>query len=162
MYFSHIHQKRRLDLENQPPLSLCKDSLGDLAKGDDREDHREDGHRLDDAERAEVVGKTLSRLALRVTRGRRGTSLEESRKADAEPREDAENDTGDPRALNAALAEHDEHEDHAVQRLRDRRADKAEEDERRRLVRRIALLPRANRSRSCNARTEGCTRRPEI
>ena len=64
--------------------------LRDLAKRDQREHHREDGHGLDDAERREIVGEALVRLSLAVARRSAGASLEERGKADAETREDPE------------------------------------------------------------------------
>ena len=109
----------------------------------------------------EIVRETLPRLSLRIAGRSRGTPLEERREPDAEPGEDAEEHAGKTRVLDTALAEHDEHQDHPVEGLRDRRADKAEEDERRRLVRRIALLPRTDRGRRRETGSERGSRRAQ-
>ena len=88
---------------------------------DDREDHRENGDRLDDAERTEIVREALSSFALRVASGGGGTTLEERGKPDAKPGEDAEDNAGNSGTGDVALQEHDEHENHPVPGLRDGR-----------------------------------------
>ena len=137
--------------------------LGDITERDEREHHREDGDRLDDAERGEVVGEALVGLRLRVARGRAGAALEERGEADREAGEDARDEAGQAGAVGdlADLVEHDEHEDHPVERLCDRRADEREEEERRLLVRGIALLPRSDGRRGREPRAERAARAGE-
>jgi hypothetical protein len=58
-------------------------NLGYFNESDKRENHRKNGHCLDNAERSKIVGKSLIGLCLCIAGGSTGTTLEKRRKTDA-------------------------------------------------------------------------------
>ena len=71
---------------------------GEVADGDEGEDHDEDGRGLNDTEGGEVVGEALPGLAVGIGGATARAALEDGGHADASAGEDAEDEHGEPGA----------------------------------------------------------------
>ena len=103
------YRKNRGKGEEGDPLRLEQHQLLNVHERDEREHHRENSDRLDDTQRGEIIREPLIGLGLSVTRGGAGATLEERRKPNSQPREDAGNQARNARTGDARFPQHDEH-----------------------------------------------------